>query len=74
MLEQTLRALVCVDLHISLRTKGRVRRDRNAERLAERNEGLLGEVGVDFDLEDLRLDARVTENIVDERALSIAKE
>lgn len=73
-LEQALRALVCVDLHVSLGTEGRVCRNRNAENLAELDEGLLGEVGVDFDLEHLRLDTRIAEDIVDKRALSIAKE
>lgn len=73
-LEQALRALVRAELDVALRTERGVRGDRDAESLAVLDEGLLGEVGVDLDLENLGLDARIAQHVVDERALSIASD
>ena len=71
-LKETGCVLVATKLNIALGTKGRIGGNSDAQQLAVVNEGLLGQVRVDLDLENLRFDASVTLNIVDERTLGVA--
>ena len=71
-LKETGCVLVATKLNIALGTKGRISGNSDAQQLAVVNEGLLGQVGVDLDLENLRFNASVTLNIVDESTLGVA--
>ena len=63
MFEQAGRTLVCAELDVALRAKGRVRGDGKAKQLAVLDERLLGEVRVELDLENLGLDTGVAVNV-----------
>ena len=62
MLEQAYCALVA-ELDVALRTERRVGGDGDVVDLAELDQGLLGEVGVELDLENSRSDASVSQDI-----------
>jgi hypothetical protein len=57
--EETSLAFVATKFDITLRTEGRVASNCDSKGLAVRNERLLSEIGVEFDLEDRRLDASI---------------
>lgn len=63
--------VVGTELEVALRAERRVSGDGDAELLAESNEFLLGEVGVELDLVDGGLDASVAEDVNQERALEV---
>ncbi len=72
MLEQARCTLAATELKVALRAEGRVGSNGNAEQLAIVDKGVLGQVRVDFDLEDLGLNSSVAVNVVNEGAWSIA--
>lgn len=67
-------AVVGAELEVALGAERGVGGDGDAEGLAERHELLLGEVGVELDLERGGLDARVAEEVDQEGALEVAEE
>ena len=70
--EKTGAVPVHAKLDITLRSEGRITSDGDAKSLAKIKEALLAQVGMKLNLEDLRLDTRVTEEIDEQRALEIA--
>ena len=73
MLKQASCTLATTKLKVTLGTKGRVGSDGDTEQFAIVDKGVLSQVRVDLDLEDLRLDSSVALDIVDEGALGIAE-
>ena len=73
MLKQADRALVTVELNITLRAQGGVSGNGDSEKLAVRDQSFLGEVRVQLDLEHLRLDASVAHDVMDQRTLAVAR-
>lgn len=73
MLEQAGCTLATTELKVTLGTKGRVSSNGDTKQLAVVDKGVLSQVRVDLDLEDLGLNSSVTLYIVDEGALGIAE-
>lgn len=70
-LQQVLRALVATELHVTLWTERRVGGNRNAERLAQLDQGFLSQVRVELHLVDRRLVPSVTEDVEQNGALAV---
>lgn len=65
--------MVGAELEIALRSKRRVGSDSDAELLAKSNELLLGQVRVELDLVDGRLNASIAENVNEKSSRKVAE-
>jgi hypothetical protein len=64
-------ALVHIELNVRGRAQARVAGDLDALGLGVLNEGLLGQIGMQLNLEDFWADAGVAQEIDDKRALEV---
>lgn len=72
MLKQTVKVQVGAELDPACRAEGRVGSDGDAKVLAQVDERLLGEVGVDLDLQDSGLNFGVAEEIDQDGSREVA--
>ena len=72
MLKQALRARAAAELVVALRAQRRVRRDLDPVHAAELDERLLRQVRVQLDLVHRGRDARVPQDVEQDRALAVA--